>query len=644
MYFYEVLVGARNYHADLPLTYSSEDKIATNSLVEVGLRGKTVLGMVIGSVQKPKFKTLAVKRSFTYQLGDKPMKLMQWMRVYYPALPSQILQLFLPVGPIPKKLTTNSEGSALTKFSTAKLPPLTKEQRQVVRKLTSYTGTALLHGDTGTGKTRVYIELSVRAIQSGKSAMILTPEIGLTPQLESIFKEVFGNQVITFHSALSPAKKREIWFRLSQSKTPLVLIGPRSALFLPLKNLGLIVVDEAHDNSYKQDQSPYYLATRVASKLAALNDCLCLLGTATPNVADYFSFDKHGVPILRMQRPARQAALASQLTIIDKTNKRLFGKSSLFADETIQSIQETHDRGLVSMIFLNRRGTARLVICNSCGWQAECPKCDSSLIYHKDTNSLKCHVCGYQQDAVLSCPVCKSSGVAYLSVGTKALVDEISRLFPTYKTMRFDSDNKQSESLHRNFENIKKGHTDVIIGTQIISKGHDLTKLGLVVIPVADSEFFLPDFTSSERAYQLLSQVIGRVGRTSQSTRVIIQTKNPKSNLIKYIANSDWSKFYNEELENRQKFNYPPFRYLLQLTYSHKTTSKGETTAKSLADKLNKLHGVEIMGPALRLHARAMGKYHWQIIVKSKNRQNLVNITKSAPKDWKYNLDPTTLT
>lgn len=642
MNFYKVWVASPRYHKTTPLTYASREDLSIGEIVEVQLQKFRVFGYVASKTTKPSFAAKEIERSLGISLPEANRNLFVWLLGYYPAPSGQIAQLFLPSN-FPSQIPqTNSSSSNKTSRA---LPPLTKEQQHTIDLITKQkSSNVLLHGNTGTGKTRVYIELVRQQLSDGHSSVILTPEIGLTPQLEQHLRQQFSENVVVTHSNLTPAKRRNIWLMLARSTKPWVVIGPRSALFLPLKNVGLVVVDEAHDSSYKQDQAPHYQATRVAAKLAQLNNGLCVFGTATPLVADYYHLAKRKVPIVRMTQPVTKTVKNPKVLIIDRKNKGAFTTSWLFSDALLDSIKEAKERDLASLIFLNRRGTARLLLCQSCGWQADCPHCDLPLTLHADTHQLRCHTCGYEAKPPLECPECQSSDINFHSAGTKALEQELKKIFPSSRVMRIDSDVNSDERLEKQYARIKEGAFDILIGTQMIAKGLDLKNLGVVGVPFADSSLYLPDFTADEQTYSLLSQVLGRVGRTSNDTKVIIQTYHPKQPVIVAATEKEWDLYYKKQLEERKAFDYPPYAYILQLTTSRKQESTLQRNGNALATKIRQdWHGTTVLGPAPRFHRKMRDEYQWQIIVKAKDRNTLVDIAKNLPAGWRYNLDPTNL-
>ncbi len=642
MNFYEVGVRSSKYHGKTPLTYSFDLDIQLGSIVSVPLRSEFSLGIVIRKVNRPNNMTIkSIDAVFPeIKLPKHSLELITWISHYYPSQSSSIIQLFLPTK-IYEKIKPGKPPLGIGD----KALPLTAQQKTALSVINkSSSPTVLIHGDTGTGKTRVYLELARKTLLQSESVVILTPEIGLSPQLVNIFSEQFPGRVHTMHSGMTRLSRDKAWASINSSEEALIVIGPRSAIFSPVRNLGLIVVDEAHDNGYKQDQSPYYETTRIAAKLASIASIKCIYGTATPKLSDYWHLQANNVPILRLDSPVHKGVKKSEVSVVDIKKREHFTRSSVFSDDIINAIEINLKRGEQSLIFLNRRGTARLVTCESCGWHAACPSCDTPLTFHGDSFHLRCHVCGRISNITTTCPDCGSANISYKKRGTKSLETELLKLFPSAQTQRFDSDNKTNEKLDKNFESIIDGKVDIIIGTQVLAKGLDIPNLTLVAIPQADTGTYLPDYTADEQTYQLLRQVIGRVGRTSKPSRVIIQTFHPEGSLLKNIMSEDWDAFYQQQIIERKKYGFPPFVYLLQLTTERAQQKTARTACESLKTKLKtETPSLDILGPSPRFHEKVNGKYQWQIIVKSKNRQDLLSIIHNLPSGWRHNIDPTNL-
>jgi primosomal protein N' (replication factor Y) len=475
--------------------------------------------------------------------------------------------------------------------------------------------------------------------------LILCPEIGLTSQLSLLFKAAFDTRVVVLHSQLTAKEREKVWLTILIAKQPLVVIGPRSALFSPLANIGTVIIDEAHDQAYKQEQPPYYQATRAASQLRQASNGILVLGSATPSVSDYYMALAKAKPILRMIRLARQGTDAQRsITVIDLKDRLEFSRSQHISTTLISSISSSLEHNEQVLLYLNRRGTARVTLCNMCGWQALCPNCDLPLAYHGDAFELRCHTCGYHIQPPLNCPACGNQSIALKSFGTKAIVDEAQRLFPEARIMRFDTDSSKTERLEQQFERIISGGVDILVGTQMLAKGLDLPHLSTLGIIMADSSLYLPDYTATERTYQLLTQVIGRIGRGHINSRAIVQTYYPTSPLIQAALEDDWDSFYNREITERSHYQFPPFSYLLKLSCRRTTQLGAERTALKCAKLFSEsgLH-IKVEDPAPAFHEKASGRYQWQIVIKAKRRSELLKVLDLLPSGWSYDLDPTDL-
>jgi primosomal protein N' (replication factor Y) len=641
MQYVEVLVAGASYHGDEALTYSSEEELSVGSIVLTPLRNKQVLGVVTGVVKKPEFKVKPVSSKVELPLLPAQLiDLMFWTKQYYPSPFGVITQQFLPKE-LPKKPV---EANVFQDKAIAKLPPLTTDQEQAI-KIVDSAGTFLLHGETGTGKTRVYIELARQSLATGKSAIILTPEIGLTSQLANDFREVFHDRVLVIHSQLTEVTRQRLWVSILKQNEPLIIVGPRSALFSPLRSVGFIAIDEAHETAYKQDQSPYYHVSRIASKLGELHKAPVVLGSATPLVTDYFMAEARKRPIIRMEQTARgKSQDENKVTVIDLRDRSKFSKKSYLSDELIAATKGALQRKEQTLLFLNRRGTARVVFCEQCGWQAACPHCDLPLVYHGDTHMMRCHSCDYKAKSPVSCPECHNASIVFKSIGTKAIVEDVERLFPDARVMRFDTDNKKSERIEQHYDAVRDGDVDILVGTQTLAKGLDLPKLGVVGVIIADTSLYFPDFSAQERTYQLLSQVLGRVGRGHRSTQAVLQTYAPDSPLLEAILKKDWQTFYHRELDERKTFMFPPYCYLLKLACRRATQKSTETAANKFVNELlSSGLRIRIEGPAPAFHERVQNKFQWQVVVKAKDRGELLKVIAMLPSGWSYDIDPMNL-
>lgn len=641
MYYYEVLVSSQRYHGTESLTYASELQLAEGTVVSVPLGNQMVSGFVTKQTSEPSFAVKPVNAVIEGEPLPKALiSLHEWMKSYYPGPLGLITQLFLPAG-----LGTKSRLKPSDIHDKHVEPPkLTTEQVEAVEKISQGESISyLLHGETGSGKTRVYIELSKTTLGSGKSVIVLTPEIGLTPQLANSFKSAFPDKVTILHSEQTTAERRDNWESIRNSDEPRVVIGPRSALFAPLKNIGFIIVDECHDPAYKQDQMPYYQTTRVAAQLAHLHEAKLVMGSATPLISDYFAFEQKKLPIIRMQSLAKGS---SEVTteVVDLKNRQQFSKSPWLSDPLLTRIEKALQDGYQSLIFLNRRGTARVVVCGNCGWQASCPRCDLPLTYHGDKHHLQCHTCGFTDRAPVSCPDCSKPEIEFKSIGTKTLVTEVSRLFPEASVGRFDSDNTKHESMVTNFADIVSGKVEILVGTQVLSKGIDLPLLQVIGVVLADTGLYFPDFSAEERTYQTLRQVIGRVGRGHISGNVVLQSYNPSGSAITAVTKGDYAAFYDSQLKERELYRFPPYYFVLKVSVERAVQPSARKAAHELAASLMTTGlAVEIVGPSPAFVEKAHNKYRWQIVIKAKQRSELTRAIGLLPKNCSYDIDPTNL-
>ncbi len=627
------------------LTYSYNSELSPGTIVTVPLRQETALGIIAQEVRKPDFTTKPLSSVLPDICVPKAsLELLHWMKTYYPAPLGLLTQLFLPVGLLKTKLKSPV---SLTKALTNEgLQTLTKEQTAAVKKITASNSlAAVLDGITGSGKTRIYMELAAQSLGSGRSVVVLTPEISLTPQLAASFKRHFSSPVINIHSHLTEGERRDVWLQCALATEPVVVIGPRSALFSPLKNIGLIVVDEAHEAAYKQEQAPYYYALRVASKLAQLHKSRLILGSATLPVTEYYLAEKKRVPIVRLDKLALPGKNKTTVEVVDLRDRGQFSRQYYLSDQLLQKIREALGRKQQALVFLNRRGTARLVLCQICGWQVLCPRCDIPMTYHGDSHILNCHTCGQTSTPPSVCENCGSNQILFKSIGTKAVVEALQKEFPKARIQRFDTDNLKAERFEQHYEAVRSGEVDILVGTQQLAKGLDLPLLSVVGVVLADSSLYFPDYTAEENTYQLLTQVIGRIGRGHiDHADAIIQTYHPESPAITAAVGKNWPDFYASQLKERQTFLFPPFCFTLKLRCERASSVSAKQAAEKLLEHLRITpHKVQFVGPSPSFREKTAGKYTWQIIAKSKDRSELLKLISLLPSGTFYDIDPMTL-
>lgn len=657
---------SNRYHGSEPLTYSCDQKLSVGAIVEVEMQRQTVLAVVSGVTTKPRFKTKDIVEVLDLPaLPAQLLKLASWLQVYYPAPLGIVAQQLIPAKLTTKRIKDDAQ-LLFDKPMLDQLPPLTGEQTSSLEAMAK-RNTYILHGVTGSGKTRLYIELTVKALELGKSAIILTPEISLTTQLANSFEAVFGKRVIVLHSQQTPADREAAWLKALRAEEPIIVIGPRSALFSPIKKLGLIILDEAHEAAYKQEQAPQYQTGRVAAYLASLTRSSLVLGSATPAIADYYLAEQKKKPIIELTKLAtarhieRSGSVVEEsvkkmnrsfdsdqddsdgikVEIVDKKERGLFSRSPIFSQPLLKAIELALSKGEQTLLYLNRRGTARLVMCENCGWQASCPHCDLPLTYHGDHHELRCHSCSYHTKSPATCPACKHPTVMFKTAGTKAVVDEVERLFPQVKVARFDTDNAKAERFEQHYDDIRAGKVDILVGTQLLAKGIDLPKLSTLGVILADTSLYMPDFSAQERTFQLINQVLGRIGRGHVAGHAIIQTYHPDHPALTAAISGDYQSFYKAELASRQEFLFPPFCYLLKISVRRASIKSTEIAAEKLKDDIQRQgRHVRIEGPAPSFYERFQNKYQWQLVVKATDRSELLKIIADLPANCAYDIDP----
>lgn len=562
-------------------------------------------------------------------------------------------------------------------------PELTAAQRAVLDRLLAgirQTDGAhppapyLLHGVTGSGKTEIYLQAVAETIRQGRQAIILVPEISLTPQTVRRFLGRFPGQVGLVHSHLSPGERYDTW-RRARSGQLNVIVGPRSALFTPLPNLGLIVVDECHDDSYYQDdQMPVYHAVQAALAYARISNSVILLGSATPEIGLYDRAQREHWNLLELperilahrqvlaEQAARSGIPAPQLAnegeaaflplppvqVVDMRQELKAGNRSIFSRALQDSMTQVLAAGQQAILFLNRRGAATYVFCRDCGAVLRCPRCDLPLTFHSDTNDLRCHTCNYCRQMPKTCPQCHSASIRQYGTGTERVESEVHRAFPGARTLRWDAETTRLKGSHEILLSHFSHHqADVLIGTQMLAKGLDLPLVTLVGVVLADVGLSLPDYRTPERTFQLLTQVAGRAGRSPLGGRVILQTYQPGHYAIQFAARHDYMGFFQRELAERRKIGYPPFARLARLELRQRDPAAAEREARTMADRLRAwmeqdgFAATELIGPAPCFFARQNGLYRWQIILRGPEPARLLRGRNLG--EWRVAVDPISL-
>lgn len=622
MKYVEVLPLTKTGDEDQAFTYEAGDSIQPGSLVQIPLRNRVVRGLVTEVVAEPDFNTRPITKILTDEpvLNEVQLKIAKKIAEYYLAPLGSTINSILSFD-FGKKRRNSSDKGQGTRDKEEPLK-LTEEQEKAFNDIKeSKPGSKhLLFGVTGSGKTEIYLQLIAEALKRNQGAIVLVPEISLTPQTVARFENRFGNKVAVWHSGMKETEKFRAWNQL-KSGEKMIVVGARSAVFAPIKNLAYIVIDEEHESSYKQDQTPRYEASKVAEWLAELTGAKLVLGSATPRIESYRKTEEGHYNLSLLSKRIVQESMPP-VAIIDLRDEFRKGNKSIFSDELLKAITDTLQRKKQVMLFVNRRGASTFVVCRDCGYVSECPKCEIPLTYHPSEGQvLKCHHCNHKSVVPTTCPNCQSFAIRYFGLGTQRVELEAKKLFPKAKVARMDRDTTQKRGSHEEiYEGFKNQDFDILIGTQLIAKGWDLPNVELVGVISADTSLNLPDFRASEKTFSLLTQVAGRTGRGYHPGEVVVQTYAPENYAIQAAKEHDYLSFYKKEVSERQKYSYPPYSGLIKLTYSGINNEKCENASKELAKTLQESLGseqVELLGPSQAFIAKQGDKYRWQIVVKA---------------------------
>ncbi len=627
------------------LTYQTDQRnIARGSIVEVPFRNSSSLAVVY-NMNKNKPKNIKQIKDVHRILPIKPLSkslllLANWLQDYYLATPSQIWTTILPSGLQVKRVALRKTAPKPVLSEKSVPIALNESQKKVIKEvLDNPTKPYLLHGVTGSGKTEVYLQLALNTLKTGKSVLILVPEISLTPQTTSYFQAHLNTPVILTHSKLTTATRRRIWLDILTSDKPQVVIGPRSAIFLPFSKLGLIIIDESHETSYKQDNGMRYNSIHVAARLAQINQATLVLGSATPSVLDYWLSTQDRLHLLELPNRAGKGKKPQvEIVKLDKKNDLLSAKLKSEISHALAQKKQI-------ILFLNRRGSANAQICTNCGFVARCKRCDSSLSFHSKIGKLLCHVCNWQMTPPSICPDCNNDDtLIFIGAGTQKIETIIGQQFPEARIARLDGDTATLEHIFSTYSKMKQGEIDILIGTQMVARGLDLENVAFVGVLLADTSLAIPDFSAAERTFQLITQVVGRSGRKDNKGRAIIQTYMPKNPVIQAASEQNFNKFYDNELKHRANFNYPPFTYLCKATVYRKKSASSEKIATLQARKIRAHYPkITVLGPSQPLHNKSSRGFGWQLIIKSSSRRILLEIAKNELKNWTIDLDPITI-
>ncbi|MCW4357748.1 primosomal protein N' [Bacillus altitudinis] len=500
--------------------------------------------------------------------------------------------------------------------------------------------TFLLHGVTGSGKTEIYLQTIDHVLQKGKEAIVLVPEISLTPQMVQRFKERFGSNVAVLHSGLSTGEKYDEWRKIHRKEVKLV-VGARSAVFAPFENLGMIIIDEEHESSYKQEEMPRYHAKDVAIERAGRHQCPVVLGSATPSLESYARAKKGVYTLLTLKRRVNQQQLP-HVSLIDMREELRNGNRSMFSEELMLRLKEVLERKEQAVLFLNKRGYSSFVMCRDCGYVEQCPHCEISLTYHRFQKRLKCHYCGHEAPVPAECPECHSEHIRYFGTGTQRVEEELTKVLPEARVIRMDVDTTSRKGAHEKLlTSFGNKEADILLGTQMIAKGLDFPDVTLVGVLSADTSLHIPDFRSSEKTFQLLTQVSGRAGRHEKAGSVIIQSYTPSHYSIELTKQHDYEAFYEQEMLHRRHQSYPPFYFLAMVTVSHEEVTKAAHVTDKIVQflKMNCAPNTRILGPAASPIAKIKDRYRYQCVIKYKRENELASLLRKIQDHYQKEME-----
>lgn len=631
----------RIFHYSVPAELEECIKPGIRVCVPFGASNKPTIGYILEidsetSISPDKIKPIKEVLETYPLLLPKLIPIVHWMKKEYHCLTIEAIHCFVPK--LSKSMAVKSDfkddnEKVLTSESDIKL---TDEQRSAVElmgeALLKDSGNFILEGVTGSGKTEVYIRLAQKASETGKQTIILVPEISLTPQTVERFKSRFGQMVSILHSRLSSAERLKHWHNIRTGLTKIV-VGARSAVFAPINHLGLIVIDEAHEDSYKSDQRPRYHAIDVARKRCEIEGGVLILGSATPRVEDSYSEGKLYKRIEITQRVEQRPM--PPVKIVDMREEITKGNRSIFSKPLYIALKQVLTRGEQAILLINRRGYAQSVLCRACGLVVMCQNCQISLTYHSEENILKCHYCALKKPYPTVCPKCKSKYIKNFGLGTQKVQEELTRFFPDAKTVRMDMDTTAKKDSHQTMlDAFRKGEYDFLLGTQMIAKGLDFPNVTLVGVVTADTSLNLPDYRNGEKTFQLIAQVAGRTGRSAKGGEVIVQTYQPNHYAIEYASRHDYRSFYKKEIEMRRILRYPPFTHIVRILL----TGEQEVLLSTLSNRVAKcLRSKTSQDPLLKASVldigvcpapleKINGKYRWQILIRLKHADKVLDM------------------
>lgn len=627
MKYVDVIIEQSNDHIDFPFTYSCDyDGIRAGQKVSVPFsKGNKIKEGYVIKVRDELDKVVKGIKSIshideTICLGEEAIATAIWMRNHFMCRYIEAINCFLP----PKK--ASGKKGPFPKFEILeKRNALNQEQINCFDKikkaiLKGVSETFLLEGVTGSGKTEVYIRVCEECLKESKTAIVLVPEISLTPQTLRRFLEVFGEEKLAIlHSKLTKGQRYDQWEKI-RNKQAEVVIGARSAVFAPLENIGVIILDEEHESSYKSDMTPKYSTHEVAIKRAEYNKSAVILGTATPSINSYYKCEKGEYTRLKLTKRAGETELPN-IEIVDMAQELRGGNKTIFSHSLHYKMTEALKRTQQIILFLNRRGYSSFISCRNCDYVMRCPECGISMTYHKGQGKTVCHYCGRKIDPVKICPECGSRHIKHFGIGTEQIVENVEKIIPGARCARLDLDAiSKKGSLEKILKDFEKGKIDILVGTQIVAKGLHFENVGVVGIIAADMSLNIPDYRSRERTFQLITQASGRAGRGKDKGEVVVQTYSPENFAIKEAVNNNYRAFYNKEIALRKQAEYPPFKELIQIIVADEEEQKAVNIANflfaELKNILGSMEGMKVFKAKPGALLKTNGKYRYQILIK----------------------------
>ncbi|MEZ7171349.1 primosomal protein N' [Sporosarcina sp. OR05] len=605
--------------------------------------------------------------------AKKQLQLIQWMKdhagksmeaskvIEASGVQQAVLKTVIEKGAATESHEETYRDPGVSQLQEAQIPyELTEEQQLALDKVnaastTNKAETFLLHGITGSGKTEVYLQAISHVLKQGKEAIVLVPEISLTPQMTARFQARFGGLVAVMHSGLSAGEKYDEWRKIHRKEVK-VVVGARSAIFAPFENVGIIILDEEHESTYKQEDTPRYHARDVAIWRSESFHCPVVLGSATPSLESYARASKGVYTLLQLSKRAKNQQLPA-VSVVDMREELKEGNRSMFSRQLADAMHIRLEKNEQIVLFLNKRGFSSFVLCRDCGTVVECPNCDISLTYHRANESLKCHYCGHEEKVPLVCPQCESEHIRFFGTGTQKAEEEIAKLFPTARVLRMDVDTTRQKGAHeRILRQFSEGKADILLGTQMIAKGLDFPNITLVGVLAADTTLHLADFRAAEKTFQLMTQVSGRAGRHELAGEVFIQTYSPEHYAIELSKSQHYEPFYQLEMTARKQYGYPPFFYITLIQFSHEDLMKVVAFADKGTTFLKGSLSPEtiVIGPAAAAISRVNNRYRYQCLIKYKKEPKLIDTLQQLIKmyrtDWikegllmSVDVDPSTI-